>query len=135
MQSFAVAAACALQLGLIAGCGQGTSKPTAHLTGEVTLKGQPLPPDATGTIMFRPTAKGMAKTAGVPIAAGKFDSPNTPVGEVTVYFSVQVPTGKMISDAGGPPFPEMRSIVPAAATNGVKLSVTEDKDGQNFNLE
>jgi hypothetical protein len=101
----------------------------------VTIKGQTLPANAEATIMFRPTAPGMAKTAGVPIVGGKYDSPETPVGDVTVYFSIQEPTGKMISDAGGPPFSELRTIVPEAAAQGIKLSVTGNKQNQNFNLE
>ena len=133
--SFAVAGVCLLSACVVLGCGQSSSKPTAHLSGTVTLNGQSLPANANGTIMFRPSGKGMAKTAGVSIVGGKYDSPDTPIGEVTVFFSIQEPTGKMISDAGGPPFPEYRSIVPEGSTNGVKLTVTDENSDQDFNLE
>jgi hypothetical protein len=124
-----------LCLSLVLGCDQSDSKPTAHLSGTVTINGRPLPANVTGTIMFRPSGKGMAKTAGVSLIGGKYDSPETPVGEVTVFFSIQEPTGNMISDAGGPPFPELRSIVPQESTNGVKLQVTGENPQQDFDLK
>jgi len=118
----------------VAGCGQQGSKPTAHLSGTVTINGQPLPPDAEATIIFRPAGKGMAKSAGVRIVDSKYDSPQTPVGEVKVFFSIQQPTGKMISDAGGPPFQELRSIVPSGAENGISLTISGDNQAQDFDL-
>jgi hypothetical protein len=124
-----------LLLASVSGCSQGSSKPTAHLSGEVTINGQPIPENASGTIMFRPTKAGMANTAGVPVAGGKYDSPNTPVGEVTVFFSIQGPTGKMISDAGGPLYPEMQPIIPASAASGIALTVSGDNAEQNFDLK
>jgi hypothetical protein len=127
---------CAVNLLLIAsGCGNGNSKPTAHVSGTVTINGQPLPADAEGTIMFRPAAEGMAKTAGLPIITGKYDSPQTPAGEVTVYFGIQKTTGKQISDAGGPLYPEFRNIVPAGDAKGIELTITSDNSEQNFDLE
>jgi hypothetical protein len=124
-----------LSLCVAMGCDQSSSKPTAHLSGNVTINGEPIPEDAKSTIIFRPLAKGMAKTAGVPIKGGRYDSPETPVGEVIVLFSIQQPTGKMISDAGGPLFPELQNIVPEGSTDGVKLTVTGDNPEQSFNLE
>lgn len=124
-----------LGMGSVLGCNQSSSKPTAYVSGTVTIDGKPLPANATGTVMFRPSGKGMAKTAGVSVIGGKYDSPETPVGEVTVFFSIQEPTGKMISDAGGPPFPEYRSIVPQGSTNGVKLEVTGENLQQDFDLK
>lgn len=128
-------AAAGLLLASVVGCGHGSSKPTAHLSGVVTINGQPIPANATGTIMFRPTKAGMANTAGVPINGGRYDSPNTPVGDVTVFFSIQEPTGKMISDAGGPPYAEMQPIVPAGAANGMALTVSGDNAEQDFDLK
>lgn len=124
-----------LLLASVAGCSSGSSKPTAHLSGTITMNGQPLPANATGTIMFRPSKAGMAKTAGVPISDGKYVSPNTPVGDVTVFFSIQEPTGKMISDSGGPPYAEYRPIVPAEAAAGIALTVSGDNAEQNFDLK
>jgi len=76
----------------------------------------------------------MAKSAGVRIVDSKYDSPQTPVGEVKVFFSIQQPTGKMISDAGGPPFQELRSIVPSGAENGISLTISGDNQAQDFDL-
>ena len=138
-RSTATASLCVELLALVvcsaAGCGQQGSKPTARLSGTVTINGQPIPADAEATIMFRPAASGMAKTAGVRIANGKYDSPQTPVGEVNVLFSIQQPTGNMISDAGGPPFPELRSIVPEGTAAGIKLTVSGDNLDQDFDLK
>lgn len=120
---------------VVAGCGQGSSKPTVHLRGMVTINGEPIPGDAQATIMFRPTEKGMAKTAGVPITDSKYECPDVPVGNVAVFFSIQTPTGKMISDAGGPQFPELASIVPEVAHKGIQITITGDSQTQDFNLE
>ena len=124
----------ALGLATASGCGRGASSTgnTAHLQGEVTLGGQPLPAEAQGAITFR-NATGRATT--VPIAAGRYDSPATPAGSVKAYFSISKPTGKSYrSQRTGADVAETASIVPAKYGNGLDLEVAEDKSDQNFDL-
>lgn len=115
------------------GCGGGSSTGnTAHLQGEVTIGGQPLPAGADGAITFR-TDSGGAVT--VPIAEGKYDSPATPKGAVKAYFSINKPTGKTYkSERTGTEVVEKASIVPASVGNGVNVEVSGDKSDQNFDL-
>ncbi|BBO31187.1 hypothetical protein [Lacipirellula parvula] len=115
------------------GCGgRSSTGNTAHLQGQVTIGGQPLPAGADGAITFRTTAGGAVT---VPIAEGKYDSPATPRGAVKAYFSINKPTGKTYKSARtGTDVAETVSIVPASVSNGVEVEVSGDKADQNFDL-
>ena len=116
-----------------AGCGGSSSAGnTAHLQGQVTIGGQPLPAGSDGAITFRTSAGGAVT---VPIAEGKYDSPATPKGAVKAYFSINKPTGKTYkSERTGTEVVEKASIVPASVGNGVEVEVSGDKSDQNFDL-
>jgi hypothetical protein len=120
-------------LGWCTGCGGGSSTGnTAHLQGQVTIGGQPLPAGADGAITFRASAGGAVT---VPIAEGKYDSPATPRGAVKAYFSINKPTGKTYKSARtGTDVAETISIVPASVSKGIDVEVSGDKADQNFDL-
>jgi hypothetical protein len=124
------------QLVVCDGCGSGSSpKNTAHLKGNITLQGQPIPLAARASITFKPTRTGQAKTTFASIVDSTYDSPNTPKGPVKVYLAIQVPTGKMVSEAGGAPYAEVRNLVPPSYSNGIDLEVSEDTLEQDFELK
>ncbi len=119
-----------------AGCGpEPSSKPTAHLKGKIMLNGEAIPSDARGSITFKPTRSGQAKTTFASIIEGNYDSPNTPKGPVKAYISLQQETGKMISEAGGAPYAEVRSLVPPSYSGGFDLEVDQDNLEKHFDLK
>jgi hypothetical protein len=121
----------ALYGALQSGCGKegALSKPTAHLTGSVTINGHPVPSDADESSMdFIPAGGGgQAHPCSAKIENGKYDAPNVPQGKVTVIFHVKKLTGRMIREAaGGSLFPEMEDLVPVQAQQGIKIDVAGD---------
>jgi hypothetical protein len=127
--------ALAITLGWCAGCGGGSSSGnTAHLEGTVTIGGQPLPADVEASILFRPTQSGQGKTVSVPVVGGRYDSPDTPIGAVKAFFTIQQPTGKVFDNDRGAPIKESKSLVPAKYGAGLDLTVSDDNDAQNFEL-
>ena len=128
----------ALFVGSLWGCGgEGAlSKPTAHLTGTVTINGDPVPDDADeSSLDFIPAGGGgQAHPCSAKIENGRYDASNVPQGKVTVIFHVQKLTGRMIREAaGGSLFPEMEDLVPAESQQGIKIEVTGDAE-RNFEL-
>lgn len=120
----------------ILGCGKSSgSANVVHLKGRITLDGQPIPSDASGSITFKPTRGGQGKTTFSTIEDGLYDSPETPKGPVKIYISIQQPTGKMISEAGGTPYAEMRSLVPNSYAGGIDMDFSEDNLSQDFDLK
>jgi len=127
-------AAPVMVLALGAGCGGGASN-TAHVQGQVTIEGQPLPADAIGSITFQPTAPGQGPTAGAPLEDGRYDSPQTPLGPLRAYITVQQPTGRTIDNARGAPAPEYKNIVSDQYGAGIEVEVAGDRDDLNFDLK
>ena len=126
----------AASLSPLAGCVKTMpSANTAHLKGKITLDGGPIPADARASITFKPTRSGQAKTTFASIIDGSYDSPETPKGLVKTYISIQQPTGKMISEAGGRPYAEMRSLVPASCMGGFDMDIDGDNLNKDFNLK
>lgn len=124
-----------MTLSWCAGCGGGSSSGnTAHLEGTVTLGGQPLPADVEASILFRPTQSGQGKTISVPVIDGRYDSPDTPTGAVKAFFTIQQPTGRVFDNDRGAPIKEQKSLVPDKYGAGLDLTVSDDNDGQNFEL-
>src|SRR4051794_11797780 len=119
-------------LPLLGGC-SAHEKKTAHLQGTITIAGKPLRADAVANISFRPTAQGQSRASGVMVVAGKYDCPDVPLGKVAVTISIQHPTGKMISEAGGTPFQEYVSLI--SGGSAIDLDVAGDKPNQDFDLE
>jgi hypothetical protein len=123
-------------LGTATGCGvDSQGKSTAHLQGTITIDGEPLPNDAEGSITFKPTTPGQAKSTGAQILAGKYNCPEAPVGPVKVYISIQQRTGKMISDGGVRSYPEMKELIAPGSGAGIELEVTGDNLKQDFDME
>ena len=129
----ALHAAVVLGLLILAGCGVGGPK-TAHLSGTVSLGGQAVPADAQASISFKATTIDQGRSANAQIINGKYDLPNTPIGKVKVFFSIQQPTGKMAREGVGAPYAEYRSLTPAKYETGMDLEITGDNDKQDFNL-
>lgn len=116
---------------LVAGCGVGGK--VAHLSGQVTLRGKPLPTDAQAFVTFV-SAADSKRSVSVPIAAGRYDSPETPVGPGRAFFEITTTGPEKISDRTGQPYRDVISHVPAGAAEGIPLEVTGDNPDQNFDL-
>jgi hypothetical protein len=117
------------------GCDGGGSSNTAHWQGTVTVDGQPLPGDATGSITFRPIGSGTARAVTVPIENGSYDSPQTPKGTVRAIFGITRPTGEArFDERAGREIAELESIVPEKSAQGVDIEVTGNNADGNFDL-
>ena len=121
-------------IGLLTGCGTSSDR-VAHLTGEVTLDGQPLSEQASASITFRPVGE-----AGQPVSAqivqGRYDCPNVPRGTVLAVFSISVPTGRTLQGdlRTGEGNREFKSVALSPDQSvGIELEVTDD-DTVNFEL-
>jgi hypothetical protein len=118
------------------GCdSRGAAGNTAHWAGTVTIDGQPIPQDASASILFKPTQSGQAKSVSAQILQGKYDSPETPKGHVKAFFSISRPTGRMIREGQGNPYPEILSIVSSEYGSGMELDVSEDDMNRDFDLK
>jgi hypothetical protein len=116
----------------LVGCDQrGSGKPTAHLSGAVTIDGQPVPSDAWATINFRSASSGQATSAQ--ITNSEYDCPDVPLGNVDVFIQILQKTGKMVSE-GGRSWPETRSLIAESYNSGLKLDVAGDNSNQDFAL-
>lgn len=115
----------------VAGCGVGGK--VTHLSGEVTLRGKPLPSNAQAFITFV-SAADSKRSVSVPIAAGRYDSPDTPFGPCRAFFEITTTGPEKISDRTGQPYRDVISHVPAGVAEGIPLEVTGDKPDQNFDL-
>lgn len=115
------------------GCGSGGS--TAHLSGNVTLGGQPIPADATAAMSFTAIGDNTAEAVNVPIENGAYDSPNTPRGEVLVKFYITQPVGPMKkSERTGKEYRESKDLVPAEHAAGMQITVDGDDQNKDFSL-
>ena len=73
---------------LLTGCG-GPGYPVCTWEGTVSLKGEPVPSDATATITVSSTdAKTASRSVSAPIVNGKYVLENVPQGEVLVQFNI-----------------------------------------------
>jgi hypothetical protein len=117
---------------LITGCG-GSTGPQAHLSGTVTINGDPVPADAQAALSFRPVQGGEA--VSVPITNGRYDSPNTPQGSVSVKFHISRPIGPVKrSEHGGTEYRDIESLVPPEYAAGMTIEVSGDNLNQDFEL-
>ena len=126
-------AACVAVLGLaLTGCGSPTPPPVP-VSGTVTLRGMPLPADATAFISFTPAAAGVP-AASAAIVGGRYDCPRTPQGQVTAVFEITKPLGPpRTSDRTGAVFQETQSLVPARYAAGVPLTI-DGPTARDFDL-
>jgi hypothetical protein len=122
-------------VGLIAlGCGpSGPSR--AHLQGTVTLAGQPIPADATASIIFEPSKTAeQGPPASALIVSGKYECPDAPVGPVTVFFNITQPSGPEYTTDRGITTRNATSLTPPKYAPGMSLEVTGDNAAQDFDL-
>jgi hypothetical protein len=117
-----------------AGCGSSNS-PVAHLQGIVTVNGNPLPEDANAFINFSPARGNKGKSVSVGVIGGRYDSPKTPRGPVTVSFDISRPVGpEKKSDRTGKMYQEVVSLVPPKYATGIQIDVQGDDPNRNFQL-
>jgi hypothetical protein len=117
---------------VVSGCWSGPGYPTAVVEGEVTVDGQPL---SQGTMTFTPLQiAGKAVTAK--IDNGRYTAVGVPAGRVRVSFNATRETGRMLTDQeSGETFPEVVHLVaPRFVSQGVEISVAEEKDQHDFGL-
>lgn len=113
------------------GCG---SQPPARLQGSVTLGGKDLPADAQAFIVFA-TGSNRSASVSVPIIAGRYDSPQTPRGDVTVFFEISHPVGgEQTSDRTGLTYRNYATLVPPKYATGIPLQVVGDDEMRDFDL-
>lgn len=117
----------------LAGCGE-AAKATAHLQGQVTLNGQPLPADATGSVSFVPTSRDQAAAATAEIVNGKYDCPAAPQGAVRVSFNVMQPTGPEFTTDRGVTTRNTTNVTPAKYAAGIDVEISGDNAEQNYDL-
>lgn len=107
---------------------------TARLQGAVTLAGKPIPADARAFIVFA-SGPDRSRSTTAPIIDGRYDSPHTPVGDVTVFFEISHPVGpERTSDRTGLAYRDVATLVPARYETGVPLNVAGDDAHRNFDL-
>lgn len=116
---------------VMAGCGVGGK--LARVSGQVTLRGKPLPESAQAFVTFVSSADSK-RSVSVPITAGRYESPETPVGPGRAFFEITTTGPEKISDRTGQPYRDVISHVPAGAAEGIPLEVTGDNPDQNFDL-
>jgi hypothetical protein len=118
---------------LLAGTGCG-GPPPARLQGAVTLAGKPLPADARAFVVFA-TGANLSTSVSVPIVDGRYDSPQTPRGDVTVFFEISHPVGPERKSARtGLPYRDVVTLVPARYATGVPIRVESDDATRDFDL-
>lgn len=117
---------------LMLGCDV-SSVPTAHLAGSVTIKGKPVPADAKAALSFQPLGGG--ESVSVPITSGRYDSPNTPQGSVSVKFYISRPVGpEKVSERTGGKYQDIANLVPPEHAAGITIEVSGDNLNQDFEL-
>jgi hypothetical protein len=120
---------------VLSGCYRNAGPATSHLQGHVTLNGQVLPVDCEASLTFQTTRAGQGRSCNVPIVNGSYDAPAVANGPVLVLVDIQVPTGKMKSEAGGTPFAEYRSLVPDTYSAGISQEIQGDDPAHHFELK
>ncbi len=116
----------------LCGCGVGGT-PSAHLSGDVTIDGKPVPADAIASLSFVPTKGGEA--VAVSIVDGHYDSPQSPQGKVSVLFSISKPFGpEKVSERTGEKYRDVMNLVPPEHAAGIAIEVQGDNSNQDFDL-
>ena len=123
-------------LGMSVGCGPSSGENVAHLSGEVTLDGKPLPDRSLASVTFRPQSNGKARPVSAEIVQGRYDCPTVPMGDVLAQMSISIPTGRTFrSDRTGENVDELEDVVLASdQVRGISLEVSDDAD-VNFQLK
>jgi hypothetical protein len=119
------------------GCSGSSAGPTTRVTGTVTLKGGPIPPDAQASIAFVPIKESTGVTASGEIKDGKYDIPDAPVGPVRVEFSINRMSGKSAPIGDGREGTQVlaENLLPEGSREGLEEVVSKDKSEMNFDLK
>jgi hypothetical protein len=113
------------------GCSSKPAYPGAHLSGEVSIDGNPV---QDGSIVFTPTGGAHGQTVGTQIRAGRYDCPYVPMGDSLVQIYALRPTGKMVEIMGSMK-PEMQDLVPPKVRDGIRIKIEGDNSNQDFSLK
>jgi hypothetical protein len=117
---------------LLCGCGK-ASTPTTHLSGAVTIDGKPIPAEAQAALSFVPAQGG--KVVSVHIVGGRYDSPDTPEGKISVKFDISQPVGpEKVSERTGEKYREIANLVPPDRAAGIVIEVQGDDSQRDFDL-
>lgn len=121
----------ALAVVVCAGCNQ---PEPARIQGAVTLAGKPVPADAEAFIVFA-AGPNHSTSVSAPIVNGRYDSPRTPRGDVTVFFEISHPVGpERKSDRTGLMVRDVATLVPSRYATGIAIHVDGDESGRDFDL-
>jgi hypothetical protein len=114
------------------GCNFHSGPPVAHLKGKVTIKGQPVPSEAHGKIIFGTPLSGSheAKPVIANIVNSEYDAPNVPVGQIMAVIDIQLDTGREFARG----MKESKNLVPEEHQGGIAVNVAEGGQTQNFDL-
>lgn len=115
------------------GCGKHSRPGTAHVSGTITIGGQPLPSDAQANLIFVPVAGG--RSAGAAVTNGRFSCDDAPVGKVKFYPNIARRTGRMITESDNRPYPEVASMIAPKYSAGIELEIVGDDTNLDFDLE
>lgn len=127
-------AALALLMLPLVGC-DGQSSTTTTLSGQVTIAGQPIPPDAKASVSFRPIGGQKAQPVSALIADGAYRCDDVPLGAVVAEFDIRQPVGPMkTSPRTGAQYQEEKSLVPATHSAGIEFEVKVGEESRNFEL-
>ena len=119
-----------LLLATLLGCEVRSRYPTAHLAGMVSIGGEPVP---EGKLVLLPLDSAHGPAVGAEIVNGRYDCPRAPLGNVRAQVSDNRRTGKTLNVMGAQ-LPEVVSIVPESARDGVKINVTGSNPQQDIAL-
>lgn len=109
------------------------SGPAAHLAGEVTINGEPVPAEADAALSFKPLEGG--ESVSVTITDSRYDSPQTPKGKLSVKFYISRPVGPVkVSERTGKEYQDTANLVPPKHAAGMTLDVSGDNLSHDFHL-
>ncbi len=115
------------------GCDRGPDYPSATVTGQVTIDGQPVP---KGAITFSPQGAASGPVTGAAIEDGAYRCELVPLGKHTVTFIAQAAEPDTIVDrVTGAKHEVPRNILPPHCATGVEAAVVAGENRLDFALE
>ena len=76
-----------------------------------------------------------ARSVSADIKDGRYVAPGVPLGKVRVMFTAVKDTGQVDSKSSSQPIPIVVNLIPERHAGGVDITVSGDKDDQNFDLK
>ena len=110
-----------------AGCTR-SGAPVAHLSGTVSLDGQPIPAGSFASISFQPASSNAVRATSAEIIDSRYECANVPQGSVRATVHMSIPTGRTLrDDRTGQNTSELENVVlDMAEAGGIELDVTGD---------